>query len=346
MSSLGTPALAVLFAVGGVATWVAGIYLSKTTDVLDDRLHLGDAIGGLVLLAVAGSLPEVAITASAAASGALDLASGNLIGGIAVQTLVLAVCDATVRGDRPLTSLVSTLMPVLEAVLVILVVSITVAGGLLPESTAIGGVVSPASIGIVVVWVGGLLLLNRVRRAGTWRLAHPASTSGARVRRRRSEARASTARVLFVFGVASLVTLAAGVALAESGNELADRWGIGGVVFGATILAAVTALPEVSTGIAAVRLGDFELVLSDIFGGNAFQVCLFLLADLVAWSPVLAHEGNANAWLGQAGVVLTAVYAGGLVIRPGRRRARLGADSILALVLYAFAIAGLVAITR
>ena len=84
--------LGVFLAATGV-TWVAGIVLAKTTDALDRRLDLGDAIGGLVLLAIAGSLPELAITVSAATSGNLDLAAGNLIGGIATQTMVLVACD-------------------------------------------------------------------------------------------------------------------------------------------------------------------------------------------------------------------------------------------------------------
>src|SRR5215207_6990083 len=43
------------------------------------------------------------------------------------------------------------------------------------------------------------------------------------------------------FVLASLVTLVAGVFLEQTGNELADDLGMNGVVFGATILAAVTA---------------------------------------------------------------------------------------------------------
>ena len=94
MSGWGTPRAAVVFVVGAIATWLAGIVLSKTTDALDVRLGLGEELGGLLLLALAGSLPEVAITVSACAGGHLGLAAGNLIGGIAVQTMVLLICDA------------------------------------------------------------------------------------------------------------------------------------------------------------------------------------------------------------------------------------------------------------
>jgi len=78
MSSWGTPALVLVFALAGVATWVAGA-LSEATDVLDDRFALGEAVGGMLLLGLAGSLPELAITASAALGGHLSLAVGNLL---------------------------------------------------------------------------------------------------------------------------------------------------------------------------------------------------------------------------------------------------------------------------
>jgi cation:H+ antiporter len=347
VGALATPLLVLIFAAGAAAIWVAGVALSRTTDALDARLGLGDELGGILLLAVAGSLPEVAITVSAAASGHLGLAAGNLIGGIAVQTMVLVLCDVTVGPERPLTFLVGALTPVLEGLLVVLVVSGVLMGSLLGPGTAIGGVVSPASIAIVVVWLAGVYVINRVRKDPRWRVLMPGSHPG---RHRRSEphperprpfAGSSTLRVATVFLGACAVTLVSGVGLEVTGSALADRAGVNGVIFGATVLATATALPEISSGIAAVRLGDHSLALGDIFGGNAFQVCLFLLADLIAGAPVLPSAGRLNSWLASLGVGLTAVYAFGVISRPERCRWRLGPDSILALALFGLGIAGL-----
>ncbi len=347
MAGLGTPLLVLVFAAGAIATWVAGIALSRTTDALDVRLGLGDELGGLLLLALAGSLPEVAITVSAAAQGNLPLAAGNLIGGIAVQTMVLLVCDLAAGPERPLTFLVGRLTPVLEGLLVVLVVAGVEMGALLKPAVAIGGVVSPASVAIVVVWLVGIYAIDRARRDPRWRVEMPGSRPGRHHRRdphpERAHpfAQASTARVALLFAAACAVTLVAGVALEETGNSLADRLGVNGVVFGATVLATATALPEISSGIGAVRLGDNALAMGDVFGGNAFQVCLFLLADLVAGRPVLPSSGNLNAWLAALGVALTAVYCFGVIARPSRTRWRLGPDSLLALALFGLGVAGL-----
>jgi cation:H+ antiporter len=349
VAGLGSPLLVVIFLAAAGATWVAGVTLSKTTDALDARLGLGDELGGLILLALAGSLPELAITISAAASGNLALAAGNLIGGIAIQTMVLLVCDYAVGPSRPLTYLVGRLTPVLEGLLVIIVVAGVEMGALLKPSTAIGGRVSPASLGIVVIWLVGLYAINRAAKDPRWSVSMPGSRPGRHRAEKRQEpahpyAGASTARVATVFGIACAVTLAAGVALEESGNLLANRMGVNGVIFGATVLAGATALPEISSGLAAVRLGDHALAMGDVFGGNAFQVCLFLVADLVAGAPVLPSAGSLNAWLAALGVALTAVYGFGVISRPMHTRLRLGPDSLLALALFGLGIAGLFAV--
>jgi cation:H+ antiporter len=347
VGGLSSALLLLIFLGAAGATWAAGIALSKTTDALDARLGLGEEVGGLILLSVAGSLPEVAITVTAAAQGNLQLAAGNLIGGIAIQTMVLLICDFAVGPSRPLTYLVGRLTPVLEGLLVIILVAGVEMGSLLKPSTAIGGRVNPASIGIVVVWVVGLFVINRAAKSPRWKVEMPGAQPG-RHRHERAHPDAehpfaswTTAKVWGLFGLASAVTLGAGVLLAESGNDLANRVGVNGVIFGATVLAAATALPEISSGIAAVALGDHALAMGDVLGGNAFQVCLFLLADLVAGQPVLQAAGPQNAWLAALGIALTGIYGFGVITRPNRCRARLGPDSLIAVAVFAIGIAGL-----
>jgi cation:H+ antiporter len=138
MSDLGTPALLAIFVGAALATWVAGVNLAKATDLLDDRYGLGEALGGMILLSVAGSLPELAITISAAVAGNLGMAAGNLIGGVAMQTFVLVIADRFVRGNRPLSTASGSLVPALEGLLVIAVVCVTVMSAVLPSSASIG----------------------------------------------------------------------------------------------------------------------------------------------------------------------------------------------------------------
>jgi cation:H+ antiporter len=264
-----------------------------------------------------------------------------------MQTMVLVLCDIAAGSARPLTFLVGALTPVLEGLLVVIVVAGVEMGALLKPSVAIGGVVSPASLAIAAVWGVGLYVINRSRKDPRWSVSMPGASPGRHHRRAphptepHPYAGATTARVALLFGLACVVTLVAGVVLEIAGNDLADRAGVNGVIFGATVLATATALPEISSGIAAVRLGDNALAIGDIFGGNSFQVCLFLLADLVAGRPVLPAAGNQNAWLAALGLALTAVYGFGVIGRPQRCRWRLGPDSLLALAVFGLGVAGL-----
>jgi cation:H+ antiporter len=202
--------------------------------------------------------------------------------------------------------------------------------------------VSPASVGIVVFFMLGMLGLNRARRRQAWALAGPQPPSAAEANN--PLANASTRKLVGLFGAASLVTLFAGIMLEQTGNELADDFGINGVVFGATILAAVTALPEISSGIQAVRLGAVGLAMSDVYGGNAMQLTFFLLADLLAGNPVLPTASNESLWLGATGAVVTAMFAFGLLVRNDDKLLGLGRDSILVLGTYVAAVLFLPAI--
>jgi cation:H+ antiporter len=199
-----------------------------------------------------------------------------------------------------------------------------------------------------VFWLAGLWLVNSARKGLPWHDTTGTAPDGQKEPMGHAKAKkmpeTSLARASAIFGAGALVTLAAGIVLEQTGEEIAGHIGMTGVVFGATILAAATSLPEVSTGIAAVKLGDYQLAVSDIFGGNAFLPVLFLLATLLSGQAVLPQAQKTDIYLTAVGVALTAVYVTGLLFRPTRRIARIGIDSLVVLVLYAIAVAGLFAI--
>jgi cation:H+ antiporter len=352
VSSLSTPMLVLVFLAAAAAIWVAGIQLSNQTDVLSTRLHLGAALGGLIMLALATNLPEIAIVASASLSGNVGVAVGNILGGIAIQTVVLVVLDAFGTGPgRPLTYRAASLVLVLEGLAVIGVLAVVVAGTQLTPDVQIWRL-TPESVLIAVFWAVSLLLVQRAGRSLPW---HESGEAPDNQERERGHSRAkteqdatqrgiSTAKSATVFAVSAAVTLVAGIVLERSGDAIAEHIGLSGVLFGATILAAATSLPEVSTGLTSVRAQDYQLAISDIFGGNAFLPVLFLLADVLSGKAVLPQAHDTDVYLTAIGILLTAVYVTGLLFRPARRIARMGVDSLVVLLLYALGIAGLFAI--
>jgi cation:H+ antiporter len=343
------PLLSVIFAAAAAIVWVAGIYISKTTDVLSSRFGLGEALGGAILLAIVTNLPEIAITASGALRNQLGIATGNILGGIAIQTVVLVILDAFGLDKKAaLTSYAASLDLVIEAVLVIGMLTIVVMGHQLPDSLIWRGI-TPDDVLICGTWISGLYLIGKARGALPWR-SHGDAPGGqphrtARQKRERDDAKkSSTAWAAIIFVIAAIATLIAGVVLQQTSETIAKAFGMSGVVFGATILAAVTALPEISTGLAAVRLGDYKLAVSDIFGGNAFLPVIFVVATLVSGKSVLPHAAKSDMYLTALGMLLTAVYIFGLIFRPHRQIARMGIDSLVVLVLYVLGVAGLFAI--
>ena len=359
MESLPLWALALIFAGAAAVIWVAGIQLSKQTDVLDARFRLGSALGGLILLALATNLPEIAITVSAALAGNVGVAVGNILGGIAIQTVVLVVLDVVgTKGGKPLSYRAASLTLVIEAITVVGVLGVVIAGSQMPPGLVLFRL-TPAAVLIAVIWLLGLLLVQRSQKSLPWHAqgqapdgqsapkghakasAQNSSQTSGRSDAGSSRKKTGTGKALGIFLVAAAATLGSGVLLERSGDAIAGQIGLSGVLFGATFLALATSLPEISTGLASVRQGDFQLAVSDIFGGNAFLPVLFLVAVLISGTPVLPQAHASDIYLTALAILLTLVYMLGLLFRPARRVLGMGVDSLVVLVLYLIGIIGL-----
>ncbi len=343
MDKLPLPVLVAGFTAAAALIWLAGYQLSRSTDAISDHFHLGEALGGLILLAVATNLPEMAIVGAAAIRHNFDIATGNILGGIAIQTVVLVLLDIATPVRHALSDATRSLTQVLEGTVVVAVCAVVVIGTLLPKQAVVARI-DPAALLIAVVWLVGLWLTKRAK-ALPWASNREEDQDSGGDKPQKGKTMA-TPVALAVFAGAALVTLGAGVAVEITGNAIATDIHLNGVVFGGTILAAATALPEVSTGLAAVRMRDYKLAVSDIFGGNAFLPTLFLLANLISGEAILPKAAGTDIYLTGLGALLTVVYLYGLIFRPRRQLWRLGFDSGIVVVLYAVGIVGLVYVTR
>ena len=352
---LSLPVLLAIFAASAAVIWLAGVKLSDTVDILSARSGLGEALGGVILLAIATNLPEIAITFSAAWSGTLGIAVGNILGGIAIQTVVLVILDAFgMKDEMPLTYRAASLTLVIEGLLVVAVLIVAVMATQLPGSLVMVRL-TPDTVLILLFWIVGVWLIGRANRGLPWHEATgdaPDTQAKPKGQSKHDKAAGvgcpamSTRTAVTVFALAALATLGAGVTIEMSGDAIARHIGLSGVLFGATILAAATALPELSSGLASTRLKDYQLAISDIFGGNAFLPVLFLLATIVSGEAVLPHAQATDIYLAALGILLTCIYIAGLVFRPSRRILGMGVDSLAVLILYAIGTAGLVAVAQ
>lgn len=349
-TGLALPYLLAIFLAGAIAVWKAGTSLSDQTDVLSKHFGLGEALGGVILLAVATNLPEVAITVSAVFSNNIGVAIGNILGGIALQTVVLVVLDVSMpERHRTLSGMGISLMLAVEGLLVILVLALVVMATELPASGTFVRI-EPGALGIAVAWIAGVWLIGKARKDLPWRLAgedlpdrqgSEQGSDGESGNNGQDSPATGIGRSMMMFVAASIVTLIGGVLLERSGDAIATHIGMSGVIFGSTVLAASTALPELSTGLSSVRIKDYQLAVSDIFGGNAFLPVLFLLAAIISGKAVLPHAQNTDIYLTSLGMVLTAIYVFGIIFRPKRIVARMGVDSLLVLIIYVVGIIGL-----
>ena len=176
------------------------------------------------------------------------MAVGNILGGIAIQTVVLVAMDIAMKEKVPLTYRAASLTLVVEAVLVVAVLIVSIMATQLP-GTLIAARLTPGAVLIAVLWVIGVWLSSQASKGLPWHDASGTAPDGQEESKGHSQAKKdnasgqrgeSTARVALVFGAAALATLAAGVLLERSGDAIAQHIGLSGVLFGASVLAAAT----------------------------------------------------------------------------------------------------------
>jgi cation:H+ antiporter len=326
-----------VFLASAVVVWIAGWRVSRYADIIRAHTGASEALIGLILLGGVTSLPEAATSITGAISGNADLVVNNILGGVAMQVMILAIADAAIGRDALSATVASPavlLQGALDIVLLALVAAGTVVGDVL-----LGGV-GLWSWSILIAYLLSVWFVASMKGRKPWIARETKSqrrrTNQATDRATSSEAGASFGAALWKTAALAAVILVAGYFLTKSGEGLAERTGLGSSFFGAVFLAISTSLPEVSTVLSAAKLRRYEMAISDIFGTNLFDVVLIFLIDaLFRGEPVLRTVGPFATFGALLGIMVTVIFLVGLIERRDRAFLRMGPDSIAVILAYA-----------
>jgi cation:H+ antiporter len=143
------------------------------------------------------------------------------------------------------------------------------------------------------------------------------------------------------FFCAALI-LFSGSRLARYGDMIAEKTGLGRTWIGLILIATVTSLPELATGLSAVGLADApDIAAGDVFGSCVFNLMLIGLIDLLFRAePLLSRVDQGHILSASFGVLLIGVAAWGILLGTERVSSWpfwFGPSTLVILALYAAA---------
>ena len=270
------------------------------------KLGIPQLVIGLTIVAMGTSLPEAAVSISAALRGNAEITIGNIVGsnilniliilGVTALIATLKVADSTVRYEIPFMIVVT---------FVLLWLGYT--GG---QVTWLEG---------VILW--GLFLLYL-------RYLYMMAKKGKEEEREVEQL--STAKIIGLI-LAGVVMIVAGSNFAvEGASNLAKALGISQRFIGLTIVALGTSLPELVTSVSAARKHNADIAIGNIVGSNIFNI-LFIVGTTALITPVTFASGFVVDTLIAAAVGILLFVC---VARTKELRKKAGIVMLLAYILY------------
>lgn len=228
------------------------------------KLGIPQLVIGLTIVAMGTSMPEAAVSISAALRGNADITVGNIVGSNILNILIILGITAVIRTLKVAHSTIRYEIPFMIAVtLVLLWLGYT---------------------GSEVTWVEGILL---------WILfiGYLAYLLFMAKKNRDEEGQEQTKELSMVrligLTILGVVMIVAGSNFAvEGASNIAAALGISERFIGLTIVAFGTSLPELVTSVSAARKGNADIAIGNIVGSNIFNI-LFIIGTTALITPVI-----------------------------------------------------------
>ncbi len=337
--SVGLPTWALFLEIflAGAVVVLAGSRLAKLADSVAEEYGLGGAWVGALLLATVTSLPEVVSGVTATWVGQTDMAFSAIFGSCSFNIVLIVVLNWAIGGGSILSGKGGTHS--LGSSFGIVLTSLVLMGILLVDKfQANPAFANTCEIAVMILIVVGYVVCMRL----VFRAEQVTTTSKPDTRKQRTPG-----LMLKVAGVSAAMVISAWW-LARTGDVLADHpiemigGSLGATFVGFLFLAIATSLPEIATGLAAVRLGNLDMALGNIFGSNMFNIFvipMLKVASMFRGDGLLMAGENFNPSqsliAGVLPILLTGVVVGSLSYASRRTiLRRFGLDSALLAAIY------------
>jgi cation:H+ antiporter len=110
------------------------------------------------------------------------------------------------------------------------------------------------------------------------------------------------------FILCALVIIYSGTKLAIYGDAIAEKTGMGKAWFGLVLMASVTSLPELITGISAVVIVDVpDLAVGDILGSCVFNLLILSILDAKINKPLFSSLKSSHIVASIFGIILMSI---------------------------------------
>ncbi len=302
---------ALLFGIGLVLIIKGGDLFVGAASWIGEVAGIPKFVVGATIVSLATTLPELLVSSMAALRGSVEMAVGNAVGSVTVNTglimgISLLVCPIAF----------GNLSMQMKALLMLL------SGATLAAFSASGSLEFVPCL-ILLLLLGMFVVENL--------LSGREADAGA-VRADRPDRREIIKHVgMFLLGAAGIVWGAQ--LMVDSGARLAEKWGISEGIIGVTLMGVGTSLPELATTLCALRRGEAAISVGNIIGANTIDLTLILPACAFLSGQALPIGEQARR-LDLPAMTLVLVAAVVPAVFKGKFRRLQGAGMILMYLLY------------
>lgn len=259
----------VLLIVGFVLLVKGADWFVDGASMIAEKLKIPPMVIGLTIVAIGTSLPEAAVSITAALSeGGSAIALGNVIGSnIANVLLILGICAIV----NPLIIKKNTLWIDIPFVILITIM-LLVMGKINGDISRWDGII------LMLLFVGYIIFLVVTAMKDKNNMPTP------EIKENTKKPRATWLLIVLII-IGGAMVVGGSKLVVDSASALATAGGMSQAFVGLTIVAIGTSLPELVTSVVATRKNQCDLAIGNIVGSNLFNI-LFILGLTGIVSPI------------------------------------------------------------